>query len=114
MLTYQNNFDFFLIVLEVSNGLGFPLVSDTSEPEMKQTCLPIGVNKTQPGSTPNPCNSVRTHITTVIYIHTHMWPGSSVGIVTDYGLNGPGSNPGGDENFRPSRPVQRLTQPPVK
>ena len=24
-------------------------------------------------------------------------PGSSVGIATDYGLGGPGSNPGGDE-----------------
>ena len=30
-------------------------------------------------------------------------PGSSVGTVTDYGLDGPGSNPGGDEIFRPSR-----------
>jgi len=29
--------------------------------------------------------------------------GSSVGITTDYGLDGPGSNPGGDEIFRPSR-----------
>jgi hypothetical protein len=27
--------------------------------------------------------------------------GSSVGIVTDCGLHGPGSNPGGDEIFRP-------------
>ena len=26
-------------------------------------------------------------------------PGSSVGIATDYGLVGPGSNPGGDEGF---------------
>jgi len=32
-------------------------------------------------------------------------PGSSVGIATDYGLDGPGSNPGGDENFSPSRPT---------
>jgi len=40
--------------------------------------------------------------------------GSSVGIVTDYGLDGPGSNPGGDEIFRPSRPALRSTQPPVK
>ena len=32
-------------------------------------------------------------------------PGSSVGIVTDYGLDGPGSNPGGDEIFRTSRPA---------
>jgi len=30
--------------------------------------------------------------------------GSSVGITTDYGLDGPGSNPGGDEIFRPPRP----------
>jgi hypothetical protein len=27
-------------------------------------------------------------------------PGSSVGIATDYGLDGPGSNPGGDEIYR--------------
>ena len=32
-------------------------------------------------------------------------PGSSVGIVTDYGLDGPGSNPRGGEIFRPSRPA---------
>ena len=30
-------------------------------------------------------------------------PGSSVGIPTDYGLDGRGSNPGGDEIFHPSR-----------
>ena len=41
-------------------------------------------------------------------------PGSSVGIATDYGLDGPGSNPGGDEIFRPSRPALGPTQPPVK
>ena len=41
-------------------------------------------------------------------------PGSSVGIATEYGLDGPGSNPGGDEIFRPSRPALGLTQPPVK
>ena len=28
-------------------------------------------------------------------------PGISVGIATDYGLDGPGSNPGGHEIFRP-------------
>jgi len=28
-------------------------------------------------------------------------PGSSVGTVTDYGLDGPGSNHDGDVNFRP-------------
>jgi len=41
-------------------------------------------------------------------------PGSSVGIATDYGLGGPGSKPGRDEIFRPSRPTLGPTQPPVK
>jgi len=41
-------------------------------------------------------------------------PGSSLGIVTDYGLEGPGSNPGGDEIFRSSRPALGPTQPPIK
>ena len=39
-------------------------------------------------------------------------PGSSVGIVTDYWLDGPGSNPGGDEIFRPFKPALGPTQPP--
>jgi len=41
-------------------------------------------------------------------------PGSSVSIATDYGLDGPGSNLGGDEIFRPSRPALGPTQPPVQ
>ena len=41
-------------------------------------------------------------------------PGSSVGISTNYGLDGPGSNPDGDEIFLPSRPALGPTQPPVK
>jgi len=40
--------------------------------------------------------------------------GSSVGIATDYRLDGPGSNPGGDEIFRLSRPALGPTQRPVK
>ena len=51
-------------------------------------------------------------------MHFHLlygfWPGSSVGIATDYGLDSPGSNPGGDEIFRPSRLALGPTQPPVK
>jgi len=35
-------------------------------------------------------------------------------IATDYGLDGTGSNPGGDEDFRPSGPALGPTQPPVK
>ena len=41
-------------------------------------------------------------------------PGSPVGIATDYGLDGPGSNAGGDEIFRLSRPALEPTQPPVQ
>ena len=41
-------------------------------------------------------------------------PGSSVGIATDYGPDGPGSNPGGNEILRPSRRALGPTQPPVK
>jgi len=41
-------------------------------------------------------------------------PGSSVGIATEYGLDGPGSNPGRDEIFHPSRPALGPNQPPVK
>ena len=39
---------------------------------------------------------------------------SSVGIATEYGLDGSGSNPGGDEIFRSSRPALGPTHPPVK
>ena len=41
-------------------------------------------------------------------------PGTSVGIATDYGMDGPESNPGGDEIFGPSRPALEPTHPPVK
>jgi hypothetical protein len=40
--------------------------------------------------------------------------GGSVGIATYYGLDGLGSNPDGDEIFRPSRPALGPTQPPLK
>jgi len=40
--------------------------------------------------------------------------GSLVGIATYYGLDGPGSNPGGAEIFRTSRPALGPTQAPVK
>jgi len=41
-------------------------------------------------------------------------PGSSVGIATEYRMDGPGSNPGGDEVFRQPRPALGPTQPHVK
>jgi hypothetical protein len=41
-----------------------------------------------------------------IWFKENSGPGSSGGIATDYGLDGPGSNPGGGEIFRtcPDRP----------
>jgi hypothetical protein len=41
-------------------------------------------------------------------------PGSSVGIATGYGLDGPGSNPGGTRFSAPSRPALGPTLPPVQ
>jgi len=41
-------------------------------------------------------------------------PGSSVTIESDYGMDGPGSNPGDEEIFCPSRPALGPIQPPVK
>ena len=40
--------------------------------------------------------------------------GSSVGIATDIGLEGAGSNRGGDKNFLPSRLALGPTHPPVQ
>jgi len=56
----------------------------------------------------------------IMFIFVSPWnivicgPGSSVGIVTDYGLDSPGLNPSGGEIFLLSRPVLGPTQPPVK
>ena len=48
------------------------------------------------------------------YTHVYWWLGSSIGIATDYRLDGPGSNPGGDKIFCLSRPAVGPTQPPVQ
>ena len=55
------------------------------------------------------CTHFLGHSVYICYV-----PGSSVGIATYYGLDGPGSNPGENEIFRPSRPALGPTQPPVK
>jgi len=39
---------------------------------------------------------------------------SSVDVAEDYGLDGPVSNPGRDEIFRPSKPALGPTRPPVQ
>jgi len=61
------------------------------------------------------CMCVRMYICINVHMYICMCgPGSSVGIATDYGLDGQGSNPGGDEIFRPPRPALGPTQPSVK
>ena len=62
------------------------------------------------------------HLTFALSVHAEFrdstsnsgGPGSSVGIATDYGLDGPGSNSRGDDIFHPSKPTLGPTQPPVK
>jgi len=46
--------------------------------------------------------------------YVHCGSDNSVGMATDYGIDGPGSNPGVDEILSPSRPALRHTQPPVQ
>jgi len=59
-------------------------------------------------------NFVSLHRKLIAFYVFMCGPGSSVGIATDYGLDGRGSNPSGDEIFCPSRPALGPTQPPVK
>jgi hypothetical protein len=47
------------------------------------------------------------------YIFQICGPGGSVGIATDYGLDGPGIESRWGEIIRPSRPTLGPTQPPV-
>ena len=58
--------------------------------------------------------STDTYIYIYIYSICACGPGSSVVIATSYGLDGPGSNPGGDDIFCLSRSALGSTQPPVK
>ena len=57
------------------------------------------------------CKMSVSSVKILILISKYCGPGSSVGIATDYGMDGPGSNPSGDEIFRPSRPALWPTQP---
>jgi len=76
------------------------------------------LNFLEPSGSVQACNYPDIYIY-IIYIYVCVCvcvygPGSCVGIATDYGLDGPGSNPGGDEIFCPSRPALGTTQPPVQ
>ena len=54
------------------------------------------------------------YVCVCVCIYIYSGQGSSVGIAIGYWLDGPGSNPGGDEIFHPSRPAVGPTQPPVQ
>ena len=60
------------------------------------------------------CESGSTTCHLVYYMLSIGGPGSSVRIATEYGLDGLGSNPSGDQIYRPSRPALGPTQSPVK
>ena len=49
-----------------------------------------------------------------LYLSLHFGPGSSVGIATNYGLDGPGIESRWGEIFLPSRSPLRPSQPPVQ
>ena len=59
------------------------------------------------------CSSVQFTDDYYIILLNRGGPGS-FGIVTDYGLDGPGSNPGRDEIFHPPKLALWPTQPLVK
>jgi len=55
-----------------------------------------------------------TDLIITVVVFSSCGSGSSVGIATDHGLDGPGSNPVGDEIFCPYRPALGPTLPPVR
>jgi len=69
------------------------------------------LNFLEPSGPVQTCNGT---VYLYLYLLSECGPGSSVGIATGYGQDGPGSNPGGDEIYRRSRPALGHLRPPVK
>jgi hypothetical protein len=61
----------------------------------------IGPKVTSSSFAQIPKKAVKIFLLCMLYTVISSGSGSSVGIATDYGLDGLGSNPGGDEIFRP-------------
>ena len=90
-------------------------VADHSPPSSAAVMEEYSYTSTHPLVHTGPVTgSLYLYIYICVCVCVYVGGGSSVGIATDYGLDGPGSNPGTDEIFRPSRPALGPTQPPVK
>jgi hypothetical protein len=79
---------------------------------MCATCLADVISLTSDGQ--HTLWSFLFNVFIFILLQSTRWAGSSVGIAIDYGLDGPRSNPGVDEIFRPSKPTLGPTQSPVQ
>jgi len=66
-----------------------------------QCALPFGTWNTASSSNSTACSCISSIYKTIF--SCICGPDSSVGVGTDYGLDGPGSNPCGDKIFHPSR-----------
>ena len=60
------------------------------------------------------CSRLQYILSIINYSKMNCGPGGSVGIATDYGVNGPGIESRWGEIFRPSRQALGPTQPLVK
>ena len=61
------------------------------------------------------CVCICVYVCVCLCVYIYMCgPGSSVGLATDNGLDGPGSNAGRDEISRLAKPALGPTQPPVQ
>jgi len=79
-------------------------------PWLRWQLVSVGGSKHEEGSAEKAC--IAGHFSPVPCISCG--PGSSFGLANDYGLDSPGSNPGGDEIFHLSRPALGASLPPVK
>jgi len=128
-LNYMQDFSFYLI--EIKMHVHYKEKSVSNRVGKWLLCIVTIVRNTHTHTHTRVRARTQTHTHTHTHTHTgrvkmqlrnkkvggkrsYRGPGNSVGVATDYGLDGPASNPVGDEIFRPSRSALGPTQPPVK